>query len=366
MKTTYIYGLYAKENNIRYIGKTDNLNKRLYEHILNSKHKKTHKDIWIQKELNNGNEIKIILLEEVLFDLWKDAEIKWIENFKDNNLTNHAKGGMGGRGEFYKISYEELKLWVKNNLKCDSKQKWENLAKNKMLPSFIPKSPREKYKNNGWLGWGDFLGTGKIQDNSIINNYVSYEEAKKIIKTTFTIKTLIEWKKIVKQNLIPKEIPNRPERFYKNRGWNSWGDFLSTNRIANQNKKFISYLETIKWIKNNDIKLNSIEDWRNFCKTNKPQFIPSNPSKEYNNNGWENWGTFLGTNRISDKLIHKNYINFEEVVKIASELKLKSLNEWKIWHKNNNPKNIPLNPDISYKMQWKGWRFFLGKSLKKI
>lgn len=33
------------------------------------------------------------------------------------------------------------------------------------------------------------------------------------------------------------KIPNRPERYYKNRGWVSWGDFLGTGRVANQYKK---------------------------------------------------------------------------------------------------------------------------------
>lgn len=38
-KEIYIYGLYTEEEDIKYIGKTDNLNKRHREHILNSKKK---------------------------------------------------------------------------------------------------------------------------------------------------------------------------------------------------------------------------------------------------------------------------------------------------------------------------------------
>ena len=115
----YIYGLYAAGKEIRYVGKTENLKKRLYEHITNSKRRKTHKDMWIQKEINSGNEIKIILLEEVSHEDWKQAEIKWMEIYKNNNLTNHAKGGMGGRLDVYTINYEDAKTWVKENLICN-------------------------------------------------------------------------------------------------------------------------------------------------------------------------------------------------------------------------------------------------------
>lgn len=364
MKMTYIYGLYVTENNIRYVGKTDNLKKRLYEHILNSKYKKTHKDIWIQKELNNGNTIKIVLLEEVLDENWKAAEIKWMEYYKTNNLTNHAKGGMGGRQEVYTISYDDAKLWIKENLNCKSGNNWNSLAKTDKIPDFIPKSPYEHYKTKGWISWGDFLGTNKIQDNLITSNYVSYENAKTIIKETVNATTEKEWKKLAKENKIPNEIPNRPRRFYEKRGWISWGDFLNTNRIANQNKEFLSYQDAVDWLKNNNIKMNSREDWRDFCKKEKPIFLPSSPDKTYKESGWISWNIFLGNNSTSDNLKHINYITFEDAVIFARNLHLHSRKEWEQWHTKNKPNNVPFFPKISYKKDWKGILHFLGKESK--
>ena len=52
----FIYGLYeiGKEN-IRYVGKTNNIKKRLSEHINDSKrNNKTHKQNWIRSILNRG------------------------------------------------------------------------------------------------------------------------------------------------------------------------------------------------------------------------------------------------------------------------------------------------------------------------
>ena len=65
--------------------------------------------------------------------------------------------------------------------------------------------------------------------------FANYDDAKKIVKN-LNIKTGLKYKEFSKNNLIPNNIPNRPERYYKKRGWVSWGDFLSTGRIANQLK----------------------------------------------------------------------------------------------------------------------------------
>ena len=83
------------------------------------------------------------------------------------------------------------------------------------------------------MSWGDFLSTNRKWDNDV--NYISYNDAKKIIKQ-LKISSGNEYKTLAKNNLIPKNIPNRPERYYKKRNWVSWGDFLGSGRIANQYK----------------------------------------------------------------------------------------------------------------------------------
>jgi hypothetical protein len=35
-----------------------------------------------------------------------------------------------------------------------------NPIKNNILPADMPRNPDFTYKNNGWKGWSDFLGTG--------------------------------------------------------------------------------------------------------------------------------------------------------------------------------------------------------------
>ncbi|MFM2394019.1 MAG: hypothetical protein RLZZ546_2001 [Bacteroidota bacterium] len=65
MKEIYIYVLIDPlTKHIRYIGKTNNLNKRFNHHITNSKHRKYHSALWIKslvdknlkpQEVLNGN-----------------------------------------------------------------------------------------------------------------------------------------------------------------------------------------------------------------------------------------------------------------------------------------------------------------------
>ena len=41
----------------------------------------------------------------------------------------------------------------------------------------------------------------------------------------------------------PEDIPAYPDGVYKDSGWVSWGDWLGTGRIANQNKVYRSFDE---------------------------------------------------------------------------------------------------------------------------
>jgi len=361
----YIYGLYeeGKEDKIRYIGKTNKLDlqKRLREHICESfrNNKKTHKKHWIKSVLNNNKKINIKCLEETDELNWENKEKYWIS--KTFNLTNSTKGGECGRETIYTLSYDDCKKYIKEEFNIKSISEWHKSK----LPIFIPKEPRNVYLNRGWISWGDFLGTNKVQDNEKAKNYFSYDKAKEYVKN-LEIKTLIEWKEKTKKELIPYFIPNRPERFYKNRGWISWGDFLGTNRIANQNKKdfFISYDNCCKFVKENNIK--SIIQWRKLVST-FPYNIPKDPHNQYKNKGWISWGEFFGTGYIQDNLLAKNYLSYVESKNwIKNNLpNIKSEKMWKLSVKNNEiPINIPNHPEIFFSKKnrgWIGWKDFLNK-----
>ena len=287
-KSTFIYGLYTKndKNNIRYVGKSDNPKVRLDKHIsatkLKAKYNKklTYKEHWLVK---HNYDVNFIILEECNYGMWSEREIYWISQF--NNLTNTSKGGEGGCGIKYKLPIEEVKEWVYENLKPKSKSDWYRIIKGVELPDFIPRDPYEVYVNKGWISWGDYLGTGNIFDNKV--NYLTYDKAKLIIKDV-GIKTQKEHIKLTKEGKIPENIPNRPERYYKKRGWVSWGDYLGTGNISNQYKEFITYDEFKSEIKKLNIK--TLSQFKKLIKGGKmTKNIPTNPNIIYKNNGWAGW-----------------------------------------------------------------------------
>lgn len=120
MKTVFIYTLSTLEepNNIRYIGKANNLNKRLIRHLQPSYLKyKTHKNKWIKSELKKGNSIIINELDEVLKNEWIFWEQYWIAQFKlwNFHLTNGTIGGDGFKTDNKEIILKRSKTAFNKN-----------------------------------------------------------------------------------------------------------------------------------------------------------------------------------------------------------------------------------------------------------
>jgi group I intron endonuclease len=107
MKTenkAFIYALIDPKNNeVRYIGKANNPKKRLTQHLLISKNKKTHRDNWLQSLLAADLKPILVILEECQ-DNWAEREQYYIDKYP--NLTNHTKGGEGTNG--FKHSEETI------------------------------------------------------------------------------------------------------------------------------------------------------------------------------------------------------------------------------------------------------------------
>jgi group I intron endonuclease len=101
----YIYGLIdPRSNKIRYVGKTNNPDQRLFDHIRHSKHKTTYKDKWIRSLLEIGLNPTITILEEC-GDNWVEREIHHISLYE--NLTNLTKGGEGLNGYIFTETHKK-------------------------------------------------------------------------------------------------------------------------------------------------------------------------------------------------------------------------------------------------------------------
>ncbi len=94
-----IYGLYDPRNDeLRYIGKANDLDRRLWQHINDAKNgQKTYRSDWIRSLLELNVIPAIKLLEQSTENAWQEDEKAWIAKIKKEGgrLTNLTEGGDG-------------------------------------------------------------------------------------------------------------------------------------------------------------------------------------------------------------------------------------------------------------------------------
>ena len=216
---------------------------------------------------------------------------------------------------------------------------------NNPLP--IPSKPYEKYKNDGWISIGDFLGTFK--ESNIGRTYKTFDDAK-LFLGELNLKSRKYWVDYCKKNGKPKDMPINLEKIYrKDIKWRGIGDFLGNGFVATNKREYLIYEEarSIVW----KLNLKNQKEWNIYKITNKPVNIPSNPNAVYQDKGWKNWGDFLGTKNKSNR--NREYLTYEQAKNIIRKLNLKNQTEWVIYRKTKKPENIPSNPEAIYKN--KGW-----------
>jgi hypothetical protein len=169
-------------------------------------------------------------------------------------------------------------------------------GKQRARPPDIPAAPHAVYANHGWLGYGDWLGTGRVHPSK--NHYRSYEEACTFVHA-LGIRTQAEWRAYRRGELgglgpRPLDIPSAPSQVYSGLGWVSWGHFLGTNKVANVNRTFRSFAAARAYVREQGLR--SSTEWRAWCGAGKrPADIPAAPDAVYRGRGWVSWRNFLGT-----------------------------------------------------------------------
>jgi superfamily II DNA or RNA helicase len=144
--------------------------------------------------------------------------------YKNKGWINWADwlGKDSFQGNSQKLTYLEARKIVQI-FKLQSTKEWADFCKSGKKPSNIPNRPSAVYKDNGWNGWGDWLGTKTIANFN--KTYMPFEQLKQLVKEN-RIGTQMQWNEFYK-NLYSKEnIPSNPQRTYKGKGWVNWADFL--------------------------------------------------------------------------------------------------------------------------------------------
>lgn len=100
IETIFIYELYDPRTSEvpRYIGVTNDPERRLREHLCEPRDNNPGKYDWIRRLLSEGVRPSIRIIDEVSFGDWEEAERNWIaaRRLEFTDLLNISSGGRGG------------------------------------------------------------------------------------------------------------------------------------------------------------------------------------------------------------------------------------------------------------------------------
>ena len=141
-------------------------------------------------------------------------------------------------------SFEESRKFIRS-LKLNSQKEWNVYRNSGDKPSDIPANPQQLYKDDGWKGFGDWLGTGVVATR--LRKYRSFKEARKFARS-LNLKSRAEWVEFCKSGNMPDDIPNYPNQVYEAKGWKSMGDWLGTGIVAPRLRKYRSFKDARKFV----------------------------------------------------------------------------------------------------------------------
>jgi hypothetical protein len=110
-----------------------------------------------------------------------------------------------------------------------NQHEWYAWVKTAEHPADIPHYPQDVYKDQGWVSWGDWLGTGFVAVTR--RAWRPFAEARAFARTLGLVdaRAWYAWAKTTER---PPDIPTAADCVYVHQGWQGWGDWLATGRSA--------------------------------------------------------------------------------------------------------------------------------------
>ena len=234
-------------------------------------------------------------------------------------------------------TYEEAREAIK---RLNIKSQGEYKKRYKDDPRF-PSHPDGFYSDKGWIDWFHFFSKSSPDDY-----YPTHEEAKQAV-AKINIKSQSEYNKRYNEDL---KLPSNPQKFYKDKGWINWLDFLG--------KPTPDFYPTYEEAKRAVQKLN-IKSNPEYNKRYKEDLrLPSAPSKFYKNIGWIGWSAMF------DKSLPDYYPTYDEARRAVQRLNIRTNIEYRKRYRYKEDPRLPAAPDKFYKnMGWIDWFDFLGNPI---
>ena len=248
-----------------------------------------------------------------------EREIFWISHYDTfRNGYNLTTGGRNGSRRIFR-PFKEARQFARN-LKLNGLNYWKRWCNTGVRPIDIPSNPHTAYKDRGWLGYVDWLGTTNKPYGAL--DWLPFHEARTYARS-LKLNGLRHWREWCKSEKRCSNIPTEPHEIYKEKGWGGYGDWLGTGNIRGGDQKWLSFEEARAYVKS--LKLKGLREWNEWCKSEiRPKNIPSHPRMVYKGNGWIDLGDWLGTGNI--RCGTQKWMPFEEARTYARSLGIK---KWK-------------------------------------
>lgn len=330
-----------------------NLKKKGYLQIVSVLKALATQDSRLVEEIKLSAQGSIPIKSQITIDSIDLHDIGFIS--LDTMLQEISISCWNGLKQFSWRPFKESRLFARS-LGLKSKEDWKIFSQTHLKPLNIPVDPQGAYKSSGWIGWGDFLGTGRIANQNKV--FDDFQQARKVARS-LGIKSVSEWRALYKIGEIPSTLPGSPPKHYPLE-WVSWGDWLGTGYVATFNREYASFSDALKYARS--LGLKSKSEWINYCKEQKNRNdISSGPEKTYAQE-WMGWDHWLGTGQIRHWDV--DFYSFEEARTYVRGLNLNSRTEWNVYTNENCESiyshRIPKDPPTYYREEWEGWGDWLG------
>jgi len=288
------------------------------------------------KGLNIGN-VDIDLVEENPFGFYLQyaSEACGVSTFQELRTASQARAFM---------PFADARAFV-SALRLKTVLEWYDYCASGQKPHDIPSNPQVAYEGTGWAGHTDWLGTGRT-----VPIYLPFHEAREFARG-LRLKSQAQWGEFCGSGDKPDDIPSKPDYTYRDDGWKGLGDWLGTEAIATFHREYRPFAEARAFV--HGLQLTRQKDWENYRKSSeKPADIPTNPNVVYKDEGWKDFGDWLGTGRVANR--YRQYRPFQEARRFVHCLKLSSHAEWLEYCASGlKPADIPQKPARVYKGS--GW-----------
>jgi hypothetical protein len=189
-------------------------------------------------------------------------------------------------------AFDKARAFVRR-LGLKSRTEWRAYRSSGKKPVDIPSNPQRVYAEVGWVGMGDWLGTGTVAPR--FREYQPFEKGRAFVRS-LGLRSSDEWYDYCRSGKKPTDIPATPYQTYADAGWAGMGDWLGTGRRRGTGWRPFSKARAFV----RGLGLKSQTEWSAYCRSGrKPNDIPACPSRTYADAGWAGMGDWLGTGRLA-------------------------------------------------------------------